>query len=115
MESGTSISDGWLESLGHTAAGRDLHVALDIISSLAGEAFGARIWFAQILGRRWSYMAGLRSERPAGSEAAKIPLADGIGLVAESWGELSLQDQDRLRAFLERLVGSRRSFVRSGL
>lgn len=112
MESGTSISDGWLESVGHTAVSRDLHVALDIISSLAEEAFGARIWFAQILGRRWSYIAGLRSERPAWSETEKIPLGSGIGLVAENWGALSLREQGRLRAFLKRLVVSERSLVR---
>lgn len=112
MESGTSIFDDWLESVGHMAAGRDLHVALDIISSQAGETFGARIWFTQMLGRRWSYIAGLRSERPTWSETAKIPLAAGIGLVAESWGELSLQEQDRLQVFLERLVVSKRSLER---
>jgi hypothetical protein len=114
MESGTSTFNDWLESLDHAAAGRDLHVALDIISSQAEQAFRARIWFAQMLGRRWSYIAGLRSERPAWSETAKIPLADGIGLVAESWGELSVLERDRLRDFLDRLVVFKRSFQMRG-
>ena len=114
MESGTSTFDDWLESIGCMSAERDLNVVLDVISSQAERAFGMRIWFAQVLGRRWSYIAGLRSERPTWSETAKIPLAAGIGLVAESWGELSLQEQDRLRASLDRLVGSKRSLVRSG-
>jgi hypothetical protein len=109
MESGTSTFDGWLESLGRMVAGRDLHVALDVVSSQAERAFGTRVWFARILGRRWSYIAGLRSQRPTWSEAHKIPLAAGIGLVAESWGELSLPEQERLRDFVGRLVVSGRS------
>lgn len=114
MENGTSIFNDWLESLGQMTAGRDLYVALDVISSRAEETFGARIWFTQMLGRRWSYIAGLRSERPTWSDTAKFPLAAGIGLVAESWGELSLQEQDRLRVFLERLIVSKRSLERWG-
>ncbi len=109
MESGTSIFEGWLETVGRMAAGRELPVMLDILSSQVEQAFGARIWFARILGRRWSYVAGLRSQRPTWSEAEKIPLADGIGLVAESWGELSMPEQERLREFLGELLGADRS------
>jgi hypothetical protein len=114
MESGTSIFKVWLESLAYAVAGRDLHVALDVVSTQAEQAFGTRIWFARILGRRWSYIAGLKSERPTWSETHKVPLADGIGLVAEGWGELSLQEQERLKAFLDRLVVSRQSLERWG-
>lgn len=110
MESGISTFDGWLESVGRMAAGRDLHAALEVISSQARQAFGARIWFAQVLGRRWSYIAGLRSQRPACYEAQKVPLAAGVGLVAESWSKLPLEQQARLRAFLERLVVSSEHF-----
>jgi hypothetical protein len=114
MENGISIFENWLESVGQMTAGRDRPAALDVVSSRAEAAFGTRIWFAQMLGRRWSYIAGLKSERPTWSDTAKIPLTAGIGLVAESWGELSLPEQDRLRAFLERLVVSRDSLVRWG-
>ena len=112
MESGTYIFKDWLESLGRIVASREIPVALDVISSQAEQAFGIRIWFAQILCRRWSYIAGLRSERPTRSDTVKFPLAAGIGLVAESWGELSVQEQDRLIAFLERLVVSKQSLQR---
>ena len=114
MASGTSIFDGWLESLGQATAGRDLSVALDVVSSQAAGAFGARLWFAQILGRRWSYIAGLKSERPSRRGATQIRLSAGIGLVAESWGELSPGEQERLRVFLDRLVTSGGSLVRWG-
>jgi hypothetical protein len=114
MASGTSIFNGWLESLGQATAGRDLRVALDVVSSQVAETFGARIWFAQILGRRWSYIAGLKSERPSRHQAAQIRLSAGIGLVAESWGEMSPKEQGRLQAFLERLVDIGCSLVRWG-
>jgi len=114
MESGTSTFDDWLELVGQAAATRDLHVSLDMISSQAEQAFGTRIWFAQLLGRRWSYLAGLKSERPAWSQAQKIPLTAGIGLVAESWGELSVREQERLKRFLERLVVFKRAMRRWG-
>jgi len=114
MESGTSIFKAWLESLEYAVDSRDLRVALDVVSTQAERAFGTRIWFARILGRRWSYIAGLRSERPTRGETRKIPLTDGIGLVAESWGDLSLQERDRLKDYLARLVGSGQSLEKRG-
>lgn len=104
MVNGISTFDDWLESLGRATAGRALPVALDLVSSQVAESFGARIWFARILGRRWSYIAGLRSERPSRHGTAQIRISTGIGLVAEGWGELSPREQDRLQAFLEHLV-----------
>ena len=114
MVSGTSIFEAWLDSLACAVAGRDFHVALDVVSAQAEQAFGARIWFAKIMGRRWSYVAGLRSEQPAWSETRKIPLSNGIGLVVEGWGELSPQEQDRLMALFDRLVVSKQSIERWG-
>jgi hypothetical protein len=114
MESGTCIFRVWLESLAYAVAGRDLRVALDVVATQAEQAFGTRVWFAKILGRRWSYIAGLKSEQPTWSETHKAPLAAGIGLVAEGWGELSLQEQERLKAFLARLVVSKQSLEKWG-
>lgn len=114
MVSGTSIFEAWIESLEYAVDGRDLRVTLDVVSTQAEQAFGTRIWFARILGRRWSYIAGLRSARPAWSETQKIPLTDGFGLVAESWGELSLQERDRLKDFLVRLLDSSQSLEKWG-
>lgn len=109
MESETSTSKDGLESLGHTA-GEDLLARLEIFTARAQERYGARFWFARVLGRRWSYLAGPRSERPGAEGTVRIPLGSGIGLVVESWGELPPGERVRLKTLAERLVAADTSF-----
>ena len=100
----TFTFDTWLKALEKATRGHELVRALDVAAQLAGEAFGARLWFVQILGRRWSYVAGCRSQAPAESPIGRLPLANNIGLVCEGWGRLPRKDRARLIAFLSRLI-----------
>ena len=101
----TSTFDNWLKALEGATRGPELVRALDVVAQLAAEAFGARLWFVKILGRRWSYVAGCRSQAPAGSPMERIPLGDGnFGLVSEDWGRLSSEERRRLIAFLGEMV-----------
>ena len=101
----TSTFDNWLKALDRATRGAELVQALDIVAQLAAEAFGARLWFVRILGRRWSYVAGYRSQTPAGAPIERIPLGDrNFGLVSEGWGRLSSEERRRLIAFLGEMV-----------
>ena len=105
----TPTFDNWLKALEGAARGPELVQALDVIAQRAMETFGARLWFVRILGRRWSYVAGYRSQTPAGAPMERIRLGDGnLGLVSEGWGRLSNEERVRLIAFLGEMVAPRR-------
>jgi len=105
----TSTFDGWLRGLEEATHGLVLVRALDVVAQLAAEAFGARLRFIRILGRRWSYVAGYRSQTPAGSPMERIHLGDGdFGLVSENWGRLSNEERQRLITFLGEMVAPAR-------
>ena len=105
----TSTFDGWLRGLEEATRGRELARALDIVAQRAAEAFDARLWFVRILGRRWSYLAGYRSQTPTASPIERICLGDGdFGLVSEDWGRLSNEQRQRLITFLGEMVARAR-------
>jgi hypothetical protein len=106
MEQETSTFEPWLRTVGPTTRGLPLADALDVVAQRAAEAFGARLWFVEILGRRWSYVAGQRSERPAAAAIERIRLGGNIGLVSDDWGMLMGHESSRLVAFLRQLVAS---------
>ena len=105
-EQETSTFDHWLRMIETTTHGLPLVAALDAVAQRAAEAFGARLWFVEILGRRWSYIAGQRSERPAASAVERIHLGGNIGLVSDNWGMLLSHESSRLVALLHQLVSS---------
>jgi hypothetical protein len=103
----TSTFDNWLKALEGVTRGIELVRALDAVAQLATEAFGARLWFVRTLGRRRSYIAGHRSQTPAGAAIDCIPLRGNIGCVSDGWGSLSDCERARLLAFLDGMVSLR--------
>jgi hypothetical protein len=106
MDPETSTFDRWLGGVERATRGLPLAAALDSVAQRAAEAFGARLWFVEILGRRWSYLAGQRSHRPCACAIERIPLGGGVGLVSNGWGTLPSHGAARLVARLRRLVSS---------
>ena len=100
----TSTFDGWLETVAEAARGRELPRSLDVVAELAAERFDARLRFVKIIGRRWSYIAGYYSQRPAASGMERIPLGGRIGLVSDCWGTLAGRARARLLLFLREMV-----------
>jgi len=100
----TSTFDAWLKALEEATRGLELVRSLDVVARVAAEAFGARLWFVEILGRRWSYIAGQRSDAPVESLIERIPLRGNIGLVSDDWGTLPGDKRARLIAFLGEMV-----------
>jgi len=107
MERETSGFDGWLRTVECVTREMSFVSALDAVSRLVGQAFGARIWFVDVLGRRWSYVAGETGDQPSQSALACIRLNGSIGLVSDTWGTISESERAKLIAFLEKFVASR--------
>jgi len=108
MESETFTFDDWLERVLRNN-GHDLESVLNTISARFETAFGAQFWFAEIFGRRWSYLAGIRAVRPVWKETERVFLAPGLGMVINNWGRLNPEQRERLIVFLEELSVYRRS------
>ena len=105
----TSGFSKWLRTVEVVTREVPLVSALGAVSRLAREAFGARLWFVEILGRRWSYVAGEGGAEPTPSSVARIPLDVRFGLVSDSWGTVNHEDRALLIAFLRNLVIARGS------
>ncbi len=102
-----STCDGdWLDAVAARAGAREPARALGAVAAHLAEAHGARVWFAEILGRRWSYLAGHRAELPSATPVERIPLGGSVGLVAASWGRLAPGQVARLLAWLRGLVAA---------
>lgn len=94
------VFENWLKKLESITASKELKEALQIIAQEAFERFGARMWFAEILGKRWSHIAGCGGDFPAPPE--QILLTPRFGLVAEAWG--SLCEKEAFLSFLRNLL-----------
>ncbi|MCK4374016.1 MAG: hypothetical protein KAX19_01770 [Candidatus Brocadiae bacterium] len=104
----TSTFDSWIRNVEQSTDGTELVQALDVIATDAAETYGARLWFAEVLGRRWSYIGGYRSEAPTELAVKRISLGADIGLVADDWGAFSSCECTRLLGFLRDLVSLKR-------
>lgn len=106
MGSGISCFDRWLNALDAGTRGLPRPCALEAVAQRAHEGFGARIWFAEILGPRWSHIAGTGTDGPVPSQIGRVPLGRRVGLVVETWGRLRQHDRGAFVDFLRRLVSS---------
>ena len=107
MGSETSTFSGWLRAVDHATQALELVPALEAVAELLEQWFRARLWFVELLGRRWSYIAGGRADAPVPAALERVALTDRVGLVADAWGTLSSDQRQALIAFLRQLVSSR--------
>jgi hypothetical protein len=107
MERETSGFDRWLFTIEAVTRELPLVSSLERVSRFAEETFGARVWFAEILGKRLSFVAGDMGDHPTQWPVVCIPLNGKLGLVSDNWGTLSEPEQAKLIAFLEALANSR--------
>lgn len=101
----TCAFEEWLRNLKESTRERGTQEALQVIAQELLEHFGARIWFAEILGKRWSHIAGCGGDFPIPPE--QILLTPRFGLVAEAWGSLSPKEKEALLAFLRDFLSQR--------
>lgn len=104
MAPGTFSFDQWLSSL-ETAAGQmEPKHRLQLMAAKVQETFGAMIWFTEIFGRRWSYIAGARSMSLDTDNIRKIPLGEGLGLVFTTWGTMTASQQTAFIGLIKRQI-----------
>ena len=96
--------DIWVEKL-HTQT-RDLALteALGVVAQIARTTYGLRLWFVEILGRRWSYIAGEHGTEPTASSVVPVYLNDRMAVLSDNWGCLPEKAQAGLVAFLKNLA-----------
>lgn len=105
MAKETCAFETWLRELEDTMRAKNLGEALEVIAREALERFGARIWFAEILGKRWSHIAGCGGDFPVPPE--QILLTPRFGLVAEAWGSMSPSERAGFLTFLRNFLSQR--------
>jgi len=103
----TSDFDRWLRTVETATENLGLVDSLNTVALVVGKDFGVSLWFVEIFGRRWSYLAGRMPEQCPQSNIERIELKRNIGLVSDSWEKLSEGDRTRLVEFLRRLVSER--------
>ncbi|MBU3915491.1 hypothetical protein KKA14_08135 [bacterium] len=104
MEKEISDFDGWWESVHLKAKELDLTETLDTISQQFKNKLGLNIWFAIVMGRRWSYLTGVMCETPLGANFRRVRLVDDIGLISNNLDQLSKKEKIRLISFVNRLI-----------
>jgi hypothetical protein len=104
MAAGICSFDQWLSCLETTAGELPQQQRLQLVAAKAQEAFGSVIRFAEIFGRRWSFIAGTGSKDLQTGTIHKIPLEHGLGLVCTTWGTMSAFQQAAFVGLIQRLI-----------
>lgn len=95
MVKGTSISDS------EAALTRILGATAERVQ----KQYGISIWFAEILGRRWSYIGGIQ-DKEGSLPADRIQLTDRYGFFSQQCRRLSLKDRKELIHLLRETIKS---------
>ena len=104
MANETSDFDAWVERVEKETSGHDLKTALDTLSQRARGGLSLQIWFVEILGRRWSYVAGEKIEKPPEADVHRIFLKNNIGAVSDTWEKLSDKKRRKLIDVLNKII-----------
>ncbi len=100
----TSDFDDWLRTIEAVTLNLGLVDSLDKLATLVSKRSGVSLWFVEIHGPRWSYIAGEMPDQPPTIGVERVELAGKIGLVSDSLDRLSQEDRMKLLEFLKRLI-----------
>lgn len=104
MENETCEFEIWIRSTQETCSPEMPDEVLNRIAQEVERRYGAKLWFAEILGKRWSYRAGVRQDFPV-SPLHHITLTPRFGMVAEGWEQIPEKDRFLLLSFLRDYLG----------
>ena len=80
---------------------------IESLANLAGivkKKHGVSIWFAEILGRRWSYIAGQKEFEMSLLPTVRIELNERFGVVSDRWEQIPPDDREKILSSLKILV-----------
>jgi len=86
--------------------GESLNDRLSCITDLLEQELGINVWFVEILGNRWSYLAGSRKASSAFLPPKRIRLNKRYGVVLDidSWNSIPHRQRRKLLDFLQNMV-----------
>ena len=83
---------------------KDLKEGLRQIAALIKRNYGVSVWFVEILGKRWSYLAGEEEIIFPSSLNERIKIDERFGLIADRWKEIPEKDRRKIIASVKRII-----------
>jgi hypothetical protein len=87
---------------------KSLRDALSWLAVRIDEDLGLHVWFADIFGHRWSYVAGKMSSEPSEMKTSRVPLDSSTGMVVEGWEALPVTQGRKLLGMLKSIAATGR-------
>lgn len=77
---------------------------LACVADLVKERYGVNIWFAEILGERWSYIAGQRGGEDSLLPPERSRLNKRFGIVSNTWEGIPATEREELLSSLKEQI-----------
>ncbi len=74
------------------------------VADLVKKEYGVNIWFAEILGKRWSYIAGQREGEISLFPSDRIRLNKRFGIVSNRWKEIPVTERGKILSSLKEQI-----------
>lgn len=75
------------------------------IADLVKKKHGVSIWFAEILGKRWSYIAVQKELEMSLLPTVRIELNEGFGVVSDRWEQIPSDEREKIILSLRKTIG----------
>ncbi len=66
------------------------------------DTYGIDVWFAEITGKRWSYLAGRTGEEESPLPARRIELTDRFGMISDEWDRIPADESEAIVSSLRK-------------
>jgi len=83
---------------------KDLKEGLCQVAALIKRNYGVSVWFVEILGKRWSYLAGEEEMISPLSSNERVKIDERFGLIADRWKEIPEKDRRKIIASVKRII-----------
>lgn len=74
------------------------------VTNLVKEKYNVSIWFAEILGKRWSYIAGQKEVEISLLPPERIELNKQFGIVSDGWHKIPVNEREKLISSLKEMI-----------
>jgi len=71
------------------------------LAKLIKKKYGVNVWFVEILGKRWSYVAGQRVEDSSIFPYECVPISERFGVVSDRWKQIPLESREQIKSLLD--------------
>ncbi|MBN2398330.1 MAG: hypothetical protein JXI32_08110 [Deltaproteobacteria bacterium] len=68
------------------------------------DTYGIDVWFAEITGKRWSYLAGGTGEEESLLPARRIELTDRFGIISDGWDRIPADESEAIISSFRKAV-----------